>query len=195
MGFGAARDTQRCRAGANNFAPCTAGSECPGGRCARGGTCASGASLNLPCDDDRGCVDAACLFGDEPIVDAPVLEGETLYYQALLGFNTAPFACGFDGGTLSIRVPSGETMDVTPTGSIPLICPFGFGCAPTGKQFVYSKEAPYEVHVSDADDAICPGLLRAVVEYKNGIAKDQALSRLGGKSNFCLPVITPTPVP
>lgn len=107
--LGEFRDTARCRGGANNFAACVVDSECPGGDCDTGGTCSAGVSINQPCTTDADCapgLDAGtCVLGDDPII-GPKGEGETIYYQASLGFNLTPGACGYEGGRVCVDLPS-----------------------------------------------------------------------------------------
>jgi len=67
----------QCSGGLNNGADCSDDSECPGG--------------------------GRCSPGDTPITGAKI-EGETIYYEASLSFN--PTACGYEGGTMCIDLPS-----------------------------------------------------------------------------------------
>ncbi len=107
--LGEFRDTERCRGGANNFSQCTVDSECPGGTCDTGGTCSAGTSINEPCTTDADCpggLDAGtCVLGDDVIL-GPKVVGETIYYQASLGFNLTPGACGYEGGRVCVDLPS-----------------------------------------------------------------------------------------
>lgn len=107
--LGEFRDTQRCRGGANNFSQCAVDSECPGGTCDTGGTCSGGTSINEPCTTDADCpsgLDAGtCVLGDDVIL-GPKVVGETIYYQASLGFNLTPGACGYEGGRVCVDLPS-----------------------------------------------------------------------------------------
>ena len=107
--LGEFRDTARCRGGANNFAQCELDSECPGGTCAPGGTCSGGPNITQPCTTDADCPPGSeagtCVLGDDPII-GPKVVGETIYYQASLGFNLTPGACGYEGGRVCIDVPA-----------------------------------------------------------------------------------------
>lgn len=107
--LGEFRDTERCRGGVNNFSQCAVDSECPGGTCDTGGTCSAGTNINQPCTTDADCPSGldsgTCVLGDDVIL-GPKVVGETIYYQASLGFNLTPGACGYEGGRVCVDLPS-----------------------------------------------------------------------------------------
>jgi cysteine-rich repeat protein len=107
-------------------------------------------------------------IGDTP-VNRPKLDGETIYYQATLGFTTGTGQCAYEGGTLCITPPGSATcIDVTPLGGIPRIC---IGCLDGGVPSVDSLQLPYVVNKADRNApnaALCPNEVRAVAEYRNG---------------------------
>ena len=65
---------------------------------------------------DADCPGAAdvgkCALGDAAIVGDKV-DGETIYYRALLGFNLSPGACGYEAGRICVDTPAAD-------------CPAGF---------------------------------------------------------------------
>ena len=144
--LGEFRDTARCRGGANNFTQCSADSECPGGTCAPGGTCTAGPSANEPCTSDADCPGGAdvgvCALGDAAIIGDKV-DGETIYYRALLGFNLSPGACGYEAGRICVDTPAAG-------------CPAGFDAIGSGLNKRLCISGTNAGGECDSDSA-CPG--------------------------------------
>jgi hypothetical protein len=66
--------------------------------------CSGGLNDGADCGDDSECPGGGqCSPGETPIT-GPLIQGETIYYEAALSFN--PTACGYQGGELCIDLPS-----------------------------------------------------------------------------------------
>jgi hypothetical protein len=132
-------------------------------------------------------------IGDTQITNDKI-EGETIYYQATLGF-TGGGQCGYEGGAVCIDPPGAVgCTDVTPLGGVPKIC---IGCIdPPGVSTVDSAQVAYVVSFADRDIAgICADQLQAFVSYTGGISHFLTDGTAAGSASICNLVTTPTPTP
>ncbi len=72
-----------------------------------GTQCSGGPNFGADCTTDADCPQSACSLGDTPI-NAPGIkvQGETIYYEGNLDFSPAAGACGYEGGSICIDIPS-----------------------------------------------------------------------------------------